>query len=384
MRCLPGSDARAPTISVPSPYPPPVSARRPRDLGHHADLRAAAGGTSVTINGSNFTGVDQVRFDTTLVSVTPASDTQIVATAPAHAAGTVGIAVVKNGTASATFTGYTYIAAPAVTAVAPASGGAGGGNSVTLTGTGFTNATAVSFGGSPASSYTVNSATQITATAPAGSGTVNVTVTTPGGTSATGSGNQYRYVAAPTISAISPTGGSSGGGTPVTITGTDFVSGNSYSASFGATTVPATYASATTLTATTPAGRHRGGRRDRHHRRQASTGSVSYSFAAPTVTALSVTSGPANTARNVVITGTNFTPAATVSIGGTAATGVTYTNANQLSATLPAKAAGTYDVQVTTGSVTSAAARARNTAISRRPPSPVRRRVRGRPPVAPA
>ena len=78
----------------------------------------AAGGTSVTINGSNFTGVDQVRFDTTLVSVTPASDTQIVATAPAHAAGTVGIAVVKNGTASATFTGYTYIAAPAVTAVA--------------------------------------------------------------------------------------------------------------------------------------------------------------------------------------------------------------------------------------------------------------------------
>ncbi|RSV29025.1 putative Ig domain-containing protein [Sphingomonas sp. ABOLH] len=316
----------------------------------------AAGGTSVTINGSNFTGVDQVRFDTTLVSVTPASDTQIVATAPAHAAGTVGIAVVKNGTASATFTGYTYIAAPAVTAVAPASGGAGGGNSVTLTGTGFTNATAVSFGGSPASSYTVNSATQITATAPAGSGTVNVTVTTPGGTSATGSGNQYRYVAAPTISAISPTGGSSGGGTPVTITGTDFVSGNSYSASFGATTVPATYASATTLTATTPAGAGTVavGVTDTTAG-QASTGSVSYSFAAPTVTALSVTSGPANTARNVVITGTNFTPAATVSIGGTAATGVTYTNANQLSATLPAKAAGTYDVQVTTGSVTSAA-----------------------------
>ena len=315
-----------------------------------------AGGTSVAINGSNFTGVDQVRFDTTLVSVTPASDTQIVATAPAHAAGTVGIAVVKNGTASATFTGYTYIAAPAVTAVAPASGGAGGGNSVTLTGTGFTNATAVSFGGSPASSYTVNSATQITATAPAGSGTVNVTVTTPGGTSATGAGNQYRYVAAPTISGISPTGGSSGGGTPVTITGTDFVSGNSYSASFGATTVPATYASATTLTATTPAGAGTVavGVTDATNG-QASTGSVNYTFAAPTVTALSVTSGPANTARNVVITGTNFTPAATVAIGGTAATGVTYTNANQLSATLPARAAGTYDVQVTTGSVTSAA-----------------------------
>lgn len=313
------------------------------------------GGTSVTINGSNFTGVDQVRFDSTLVSVTPASDTQIIATAPAHAAGTVGIAVVKNGTASATFTGFTYVAAPAVTAVAPNSGGAGGGNSVTVTGTGFTNATAVNFGATSASSYTVNSATQITATAPAGSGTVNVTVTSPGGTSATGTGNQYRYVAAPTISAISPAGGSSGGGTPVTITGTDFVNGNTYSVSFGATTVPATYASATTLTATTPAGTGTAtvGVTDTTTG-QASTGSVNYTFAAPTVTALSVTSGPANAPRTVTITGTNFTPTATVSIGGTAATGVSYTSATQLSATLPAKAAGTYDVQVTTGSVTSA------------------------------
>ncbi|WP_394663379.1 putative Ig domain-containing protein [uncultured Sphingomonas sp.] len=313
------------------------------------------GGTSVTINGSNFTGVDQVRFDSTLVSVTPASDTQIIATAPAHAAGTVGIAVVKNGTASATFTGFTYVAAPAVTAVAPNSGGAGGGNSVTVTGTGFTNATAVNFGATSASSFTVNSATQITATAPAGSGTVNVTVTSPGGTSATGAGNQYRYVAAPTISAISPTGGSSGGGTPVTITGTDFVNGNTYSVSFGATTVPATYASATTLTATTPAGTGTAtvGVTDTTTG-QASTGSVNYTFAAPTVTALSVTSGPANAPRTVTITGTNFTPTATVSIGGTAATGVSYTSATQLSATLPAKAAGTYDVQVTTGSVTSA------------------------------
>ena len=315
----------------------------------------AAGGTSITINGSNFTGVDQVRFDTSLVSVTPTSDTQITVAAPAHAAGPVGVAVLKNGAASAVFNSYTYIAAPSVTSVAPASGGAAGGNSVTVTGTGFTGATAVSFGGSPAASFTVNSATQITATAPAGSGTVNVTVTTPGGTSATGAGNQYRYVAAPTISAISPTGGSSGGGTPVTITGTDFVSGNSYSASFGATTVPATYASATTLTATAPAGAGTVavGVTDTTTG-QTSTGSVNYTYAAPTVTALSVTSGPANASRAVTITGTNFTPTATVSVGGTAATGVSYVSATQLSATLPAKAAGTYDVLVTTGSVTSA------------------------------
>ena len=51
-----------------------------------------------------------------------------------------------------------------------------GGTSVVITGTGFTGATAVKFGSTVASSYTVNSATQITATSPAGSaGTVDIT-----------------------------------------------------------------------------------------------------------------------------------------------------------------------------------------------------------------
>jgi uncharacterized protein (TIGR03437 family) len=53
-----------------------------------------------------------------------------------------------------------------------------------LAGTGFTGATAVLFGATPATSFTVNSDTQITAVAPAGLGTVPVTVVGPGGTSA--------------------------------------------------------------------------------------------------------------------------------------------------------------------------------------------------------
>jgi hypothetical protein len=59
-----------------------------------------------------------------------------------------------------------------------------GGNTVVLTGIGFTGATAVSFGGTPAASFTVNSDTQITAVSPPhATGQVNVTVTAPGGTS---------------------------------------------------------------------------------------------------------------------------------------------------------------------------------------------------------
>src|SRR5206468_7293289 len=56
--------------------------------------------------------------------------------------------------------------APAVTGLSPGSGPTAGGTEVTVTGTGFTGATAVSFGGTAATSFAVNSDTQITATAP--------------------------------------------------------------------------------------------------------------------------------------------------------------------------------------------------------------------------
>ena len=68
---------------------------------------------------------------------------------------------------------------PTVTAVSPNSGQPTGGTAVTITGTNFTGATAVNFGGSSAS-FSVNSATSISATSPSHSlGTVDVTVTTP-------------------------------------------------------------------------------------------------------------------------------------------------------------------------------------------------------------
>ncbi|MFD0635595.1 IPT/TIG domain-containing protein [Catenulispora yoronensis] len=81
--------------------------------------------------------------------------------------------------------------------MSPSHGPTSGGTSVTITGTHLTGATAVHFGTSSATTFTVVSDTQITATAPASTslGTVHVTVTTPGGTSATGSGDQYTYVA---------------------------------------------------------------------------------------------------------------------------------------------------------------------------------------------
>lgn len=76
-------------------------------------------------------------------------------------------------------TGVVSLAPPAITSFTPTIGFAG--STVTITGAFFTGATAVTFGGTPATSFTVDNANQITAVVGAGS-TGTVSVTTPGGT----------------------------------------------------------------------------------------------------------------------------------------------------------------------------------------------------------
>lgn len=83
---------------------------------------------------------------------------------------------------------------PVVTRVAPKSGPAGGGTNVTISGSNFTGATEVKFGAIEAKKFAVGSETTITAESPAGTaGTVNVTVTTAGGTSAITSKDHFKY-----------------------------------------------------------------------------------------------------------------------------------------------------------------------------------------------
>jgi PKD repeat protein len=152
------------------------------------------------------------------------SDSVITASAPAEAVGMVDITVITSGgtssgtSARSTADEYTYTAAtttiPTVTSISPTYGPVSVGTPITITGTGFTGATAVTIGGTAATSVVVVSDTEITATTPASSsvGQVDVTVTTPSGTSATVSGDQYTFAEAATtvplpLFSASPTSG---------------------------------------------------------------------------------------------------------------------------------------------------------------------------------
>jgi hypothetical protein len=114
------------------------------------------------------------------------------------------IAIDPLGTGPAAVGGFdnvqmTIEGLPVITSVSPSSGPGAGGNTVTITGSFFTGATNVTFGGTASPNFTVVSDTSITATVPSGmGGMVSVAVTAPGGTSA--ANTLYSYVVAtPTL-----------------------------------------------------------------------------------------------------------------------------------------------------------------------------------------
>ncbi|MEI7432975.1 MAG: IPT/TIG domain-containing protein [Methanomicrobiales archaeon] len=241
-------------VGVAEPTPTTTISPAPTFTGITPASGPISGGTPVTITGTNLFGATSVTFGgTSATSVTVVSGTSITATTPPHALGTVNVVITTlNGTATGTGV-FTYIAAPVVTSVSPTSGSITGGTPVIITGTGFTGATAVSFGGTAATSFTVNSATQITATAPAHvAGTIDITVTTPSGTSATSSADIYTFTTTPTLTSISPNSGPTAGGQAVTISGTGFT--GTTALTFGGTNaISFSVVSDTTITAITPA-----------------------------------------------------------------------------------------------------------------------------------
>ncbi len=150
---------------------------------------------TVTINGTNFVvGANVVRFvsqDNTfdLIDVMCSSPTQLTAKVPKGApTGTYRIRIINgNGTSELISVTYEITAAPlplpVVTNLIPNMATRNTAvTGVQIFGLNLTGATAVSFGGTPATGFTFISDTKITADAPGlSAGTYDVKVTTPGG-----------------------------------------------------------------------------------------------------------------------------------------------------------------------------------------------------------
>jgi hypothetical protein len=155
-----------------------------------------AGGNPVTVVGTFLTGAATVAFGGTpgtTISVKTANLLTVVA--PPGAAGTVDVQVTTPFGVSPLGPSdhYTYTNAPIVTGVNPDQGAPAGGTSVTITGLQMSGITGVSFGSTPAASFTQNSSTQITAVSPPGTGTVDITLTNAQGTSIPGLLDQFSY-----------------------------------------------------------------------------------------------------------------------------------------------------------------------------------------------
>jgi alpha-tubulin suppressor-like RCC1 family protein len=256
---------------------------------------------------------------------------------------------------------------PTLSSVYPNLGLESGGEQVTLTGTGLSEATAVHFGLVPASSFTVDSPTTITATTPPGleEGQAPVTVTTPAGTSRVPVlADEFYYVpsfAQPVVHSVKPATGPAAGGTTVTIFGSGFsfvawdsalsVRFGSVSASdvsIGRVSVtavaPPGTAGTVAVTLTTPGGT------------SATGGHTVFKYGPPTITALSPSSGSTAGATSVTVTGTGFavgTAGTTFKLGTTRATSVNCTSTTTCIVLTPAHKAGTVDVTATAGKLTS-------------------------------
>ena len=135
-------------------------------------------GSKVEILGQGFSSSSVVKFGgVAATTISRTGSTYILATVPAGAL--TGPVTVTTGATTLT-SPQTFKVLPTISGFTPTSGLVG--TAVTITGTGLTQGTKVTFGRVAATTFTVNSDTQVTATVPAGAKTGKIAITTSGGT----------------------------------------------------------------------------------------------------------------------------------------------------------------------------------------------------------
>ncbi len=319
-------------------------------------------GTTVTLmlNGTNLTGATSVDFSPSSgigTSISSFTDTQVNASVTINANATPGSRSVSvttpNGSTGALSFTVTSPSSPTITAVTPNSGPVSGGTQIVITGAGFQPGvppgTIVLIGASPATNVVVMDSTLISARTPAGTGpgARNVCVYNPDGGSVCIS-SAFTYNPPPTITNLTVTSGPTGGGTGLTVNGSGFLTGatvafggvaatvGTITASSIPVTTPAHVLGAVSVVVTNPDG-------------QAVTLPNGFTYVptapAPTITSLTVTSGPISGGTATTINGNNYQSGAVVTLGGTTAT-VGPITATTIAVTTPGHSAGPVTIVV--------------------------------------
>ncbi len=317
-----------------------------------ANNRSKTYGDTVIFAGTEFTAPGLVNSDT-VTSVTLASTGAPAGAAvgsydivPSNAVGTgLGNYIISymNGTLTV------YPVAPTISSVNPNQEVQGLTRNVIISGNNLTGATAVSFGADiTVNSYTVDSATQITAniaiSVSAAAGLRDVSVTTPAGTATLTNG--FTVLTMPTISSVSPTQAVQGQALSVTITGTNLSGVTAVGFGSGITVSSFIVDSNTQITASIAVSDSATvGTRDVSVTKAGGTATLTGGFtvnqAAPDIVSVVPNQGVQGQTENVTITGTHLTGATSVDFGA----GVTV---NSFSVT----PSGSSEVQIGTGTTT--------------------------------
>ncbi|WP_253944554.1 Ig-like domain repeat protein [Pseudogemmobacter hezensis] len=274
---------------------------------------------------------------------------------------------------------------PVLTQSSLRAGPTGGGSIVELTGTGFTAESTVSFGNIAATGVIFVDSTRLVATAPPqAAGQVQITVSNAAVTS---TGQAFDYVAPPTLTRVFAhdrllPGESSQinytltasphieveiteplhGFFPVSVMsagpGVNQTGANSFTMQGDTTaelsfTIPATRAPGTITSTTTLIAYSIDGVMQPGLAPLSSTIEILPSLTAPTISALTPAAGYITGGYYITITGTDFTPDSSVSIGGKPASAVTFIDATYLVVTIPPGAGGPAAITVTTPGGTS-------------------------------
>jgi methionine-rich copper-binding protein CopC len=228
--CTDAADSSRSAATIgPYPVPPPqvgltvtlacadeAAAPPPAISSISVDTGPASGGNTVMVLGSGFTPSTQITFGDAAASVTYFGPQALSVVAP-PGVGPVDVVAHTAGGASPISTAdrFFYGSPPTVTGLGVSTGPAAGGTRVTVSGTGFTGATVVGFGGQPGSSLVVDSDTELQVTAPpAAAGEVDVVVDTPAGGSMPSPADRYTYLPA----APAHNGSGTSGAATVTVT----------------------------------------------------------------------------------------------------------------------------------------------------------------------